>query len=148
MHWAWVKELVACIPGETAEASMTFDKDLFFFEDHFLGDPRVPGVLQLEMIAQTAGMCIRASRTDLTTVLARILTAKFIGAIRPGEYCRVVVKVSRLGSESATIDGEIFVEGYRRCEASMRIALVQGGTVNPGMDAIFDRWQQQRSYHS
>jgi 3-hydroxyacyl-[acyl-carrier-protein] dehydratase len=144
MQWSWVNELRSCVPGSRAEATMTFAEDMFFFSDHSPGDPKVPGVIQVEMIAQTAGMCIRAARADTTTVLARIVNAKFIDAIRPREICRVEARLSRLGSESATVEGAIFVGENKRCSAELRIALVAGGAGYPCMDAILYKWREQR----
>jgi len=144
MHWLWIDELLACTPGESAIASMMFDESAFFFADHSPGAPKVPGVLQVEMIAQTAGICIRAARQDISTVLARIVGAKFSAPILPGEPCRITVHVSKLAPEFASVEGAIFVKEQKRCESSLRIALIAGASGYPRMDAVLERWQQRQ----
>jgi 3-hydroxyacyl-[acyl-carrier-protein] dehydratase len=146
MRWSWIEELVSCIPGREAQATMIFRDNIFFFRDHSPDDPKVPGAIQIEMIAQTAGMCIRATREGTSTVLIRVMNAKFFRPIRPDDPCRIGIRVSRLGIEAATIAGDIFVKGDCCCKAELRIAIVPGGAGYPAMDAILERWRvQQRS---
>jgi 3-hydroxyacyl-[acyl-carrier-protein] dehydratase len=145
MRWSWIDELLSCVPGESAEAIKIFGDQEFFFPDHSPGDPKVPGVILIEMIAQTAGMCIRAARDQATTILARVISARFLAAVRPNSECRVVVHVSKLGKESASVTGTILVEGRRTAEAELWIALVEGGKGYPAMDAILERWRLRQA---
>lgn len=88
--FVFVKELVRCEPGHSAQCRTSFAADEPFFAGHFPGNPLVPGVILTEALAQTAG--IAAASPSSTSegnkpafLLSAIRQMKFLAAVRPGE---------------------------------------------------------------
>lgn len=70
----------------TAVKNITFDEP--FFEGHFPGDPIMPGVLQLEAMAQAGGVLILSQVPDpenYGTLFLKIDNAKFKDKVVPGD---------------------------------------------------------------
>lgn len=70
----------------TAVKNVTFDEP--FFEGHFPGDPIMPGVLQLEAMAQAGGVLILSQVPDpenYGTLFLKIDNAKFKDKVVPGD---------------------------------------------------------------
>ena len=54
--FVFVRKLIACESGLSAECETEFASDDPMFAGHFLVDPLVPGVILTEALAQTAGI--------------------------------------------------------------------------------------------
>jgi 3-hydroxyacyl-[acyl-carrier-protein] dehydratase len=119
-----IDELEECVPGESAVSSRVFSAEDPIFEDHFPGRPMLPGVLQIELIAQTAGACVRSRLRGVRSVLAGVDSARFRTPIEPGELCRIEVEITDLRARSARARGVVSVAGERRCAASILIGLL------------------------
>lgn len=139
-----IDRLVECDPGRRAVAVKTFPTSDLLFMDHFPGAPTVPGVLQVEMIAQTGGRCIRLARPDVSTLLAIVKSAKFVRPVEPGYQCRVSVDVVRLRRQFAVEWGVIDINGVRVCEAELMVAIVANHADPTYRDPILENWKQQQ----
>jgi 3-hydroxyacyl-[acyl-carrier-protein] dehydratase len=124
MRWHWVDRLEECKPGKSAVGIKDFSAVEPFFMDHFPGRPMVPGVLEIEMIAQTAGRCIRILRPEVQPILVSVRSARFLRPIGPGDSCRINVKIVKLGSRYAHETGFIEVSDTRVAEADLFMAIV------------------------
>jgi 3-hydroxymyristoyl/3-hydroxydecanoyl-(acyl carrier protein) dehydratase len=62
--FVFVRELIACDPGVSAECATTFDGDDPMFAGHFPSNPLVPGVILTEALAQTAGIAAAAPHAE------------------------------------------------------------------------------------
>jgi hypothetical protein len=60
----FVRELIACEPGVSAECATTFAGDDPMFAGHFPGNPLVPGVILTEAVGQTAGIAVAAAHAE------------------------------------------------------------------------------------
>ena len=89
LRWLLIDKIVNCEPGVSASGIKVFDPGEELFLDHFPGYPIVPGVLQIEMIAQLAGKCVALSRPGILPVLGTVKGAKFYAQIKPGETCQI-----------------------------------------------------------
>ena len=89
--------------------------------DHFPGFPIVPGVLQVEMIAQVGGKCIRAAKPGILTVLSSVRSAKFYERIEPGDQAVIKADVTIRKSYSIA-RGNIEVKSKKVSEAEVMYA--------------------------
>lgn len=143
MRWILVDRLIECQPGERAVALKTFPRSDLLFADHFPGLPTVPGVLQLEALAQTAGKCIRMARPDRLTLLASVRSARFYRRVGPGDTCRLEIEVSRLRDDMAVVTGVVRVDGERTCQAELMFGLVaRPEAVAAPWDAVAEDWRR------
>ena len=110
MRWLLVDKITEMVPGEKAVGIKCFTLSESFFIDHFPGFPIVPGVLQIEMIAQLGGRCIMAAEPDFLPVLTSDKRAAFRKSIEPGDKAYIFVEVTKRKSYS-TASGRIEVDG-------------------------------------
>ncbi|MDH5429007.1 MAG: 3-hydroxyacyl-ACP dehydratase FabZ [Nitrospirota bacterium] len=93
-----------------------------FFQGHFPGQPIMPGVLLLEVMAQVGGVLARKTAEGKgrpTVFLTGIEKAKFRRPVVPGDQLRVVVEVVRRKDPFWKMSGSILVESSLVCEAEM-----------------------------
>jgi 3-hydroxyacyl-[acyl-carrier-protein] dehydratase len=91
----------------------------WFFQGHFPGQPVMPGVLQVEALAQT--MAVYVARQpgfgDRIGLFAGIDECRFKRIVSPGDTLRLEVTMEKLGSRFgrgqavATVDGEVACQG-------------------------------------
>ncbi|NTW62766.1 MAG: beta-hydroxyacyl-ACP dehydratase [Chlorobiaceae bacterium] len=110
MRWLMVDKIIEMEPGIKATGVKCFSRSELFFMDHFPGYPLVPGVLQIEMIAQTGGKCIMAAKPGFLPVLTSVKSAKFRKAIEPGDKALIHTEVTIRQSYSIA-KGRIEVDG-------------------------------------
>ena len=92
-----------------------------FFQGHFPGVPIMPGVMQLEAMAQVAGILINKvmGKEGKIAFYLSVDNARFRRTILPGDQMRIeaVFLKARLGMYKT--HGKIFVDGQLACEADM-----------------------------
>ena len=85
-----------------------------FFQGHFPGNPVMPGVLQLEAMAQAAGI-LMLRQVDGEGKLAFFMSAdkvKFRRAVKPGDQLQIDVKITKSrGDKIACASAECKVDG-------------------------------------
>ena len=92
-----------------------------WFEGHFPGQPIFPGVLQLEAMAQTAGILLNKvlkSEGKVAYYLG-VDQAKFRRMVVPGDQLRMEIKLLKLRMGMARVAGRALVNGELACEAEM-----------------------------
>jgi 3-hydroxyacyl-[acyl-carrier-protein] dehydratase len=91
----------------------------WFFQGHFPGLPVMPGVLQVEALAQTMAVYVsqQPGFGDRIGLFAGIDEVRFKRMVVPGDTLRLEITMERLGSRFgkgrglATVDGEVACEG-------------------------------------
>jgi 3-hydroxyacyl-[acyl-carrier-protein] dehydratase len=97
-----------------------------FFNGHFPGFPIMPGVLQIEAIAQAGGALLLTEVPDRDSklmVFTGIEKAKFRRAVVPGDQLRIEVKVLQWRRTMVRMQGTASVDGKLACEATVSCAL-------------------------
>jgi 3-hydroxyacyl-[acyl-carrier-protein] dehydratase len=91
------------------------------FQGHFPGMPIFPGVLQLEAMAQTAGILLNKvlkSEGKVSYYLG-VDKAKFRRLVQPGDQIRMEIKILRIRMGMSKVSGQALVDGELACEAEM-----------------------------
>ena len=98
-----------------------------YFQGHFPGMPLMPGVLQLEAMAQLAGMLLlrKLEYTGKLAVLWSIDKVKLRGAVTPGDQLRIEVETKRMKGETAQVRGVGTVAGTVVCEAILMFTMIE-----------------------
>ncbi len=109
------------------------------FEGHFPGYPILPGVLMIEMMAQTGGWLVLAlGGFERMAFLAQVEKAKLRSFVTPGESLQTEVRLVHEGSGYAVVAGHIRgrgQEGGGRGNHLSRAAVPQrGGTTRTARD--------------
>ncbi len=99
--------------------NLTFNE--LFFQGHFPGNPVMPGVLQLESMAQVAGVMLnsRLGNEGKIAYFMSISNAKFRKMVKPGDQLRIEIEAVRLRSRNAIVQGKAFVEHNLVSEAEL-----------------------------
>jgi 3-hydroxyacyl-[acyl-carrier-protein] dehydratase len=149
MRWILVDKLLEMNPGQKAVGVRSFSRSELFFMDHFPGFPIVPGVLQVEMIAQVGGRCIRAANPDILTILTSVKGARFLRKIEPGDQAVIKVEVSvRKGYSVAKGHIEVNEETVSEAEVMYaHIPLPDKGAASLVHDELLEDWMKKRENH-
>ncbi len=145
MRWFLIDKLLECEPGKNAVGVKCFSRSEEFFQDHFPGFPVVPGVLQIEMIAQTGGKCVRLALGHEFTVLGQVKSAKFYRNIEPGDQCIVKIEVQKLAKAYAIATGVIEVNGEKCATAEIMYGILSRDKLDPNYhDPILLDWKKRK----
>jgi UDP-3-O-[3-hydroxymyristoyl] N-acetylglucosamine deacetylase/3-hydroxyacyl-[acyl-carrier-protein] dehydratase len=101
-----------------------------FFQGHFPGDPIMPGVLQIEAMAQAGGiMGLFGKKFDKGNAIAflGIDKARFRGWVRPGDVLRIEVETLQDRRNTMRFAGKCYVDNKVVCEAELFAMLGKKG---------------------
>jgi UDP-3-O-[3-hydroxymyristoyl] N-acetylglucosamine deacetylase/3-hydroxyacyl-[acyl-carrier-protein] dehydratase len=112
----------------TAVKNVTINEP--YFQGHFPGRPVMPGVLQIEAMAQASGI-LMLRRTTSEGKMAFFMSCdkvKFRQAVEPGDQLEIHVELTKLrGNKIAQAKGECKVAGKVVSSAELMFALVDSG---------------------
>jgi len=103
-----------------------------YFAGHFPGNPVMPGVLQLEAMAQAAGILMlrRASCEGKTAFFMSADKVKFRKPVRPGDQLVINAKLLKArGGKIATAEAECTVNGQVVSSADLMFAIVDDADI-------------------
>jgi len=112
--------------GLTAIKNVTGNED--YFQGHFPGYPVMPGVLQIEALAQASALFIvyKYKLPNRPIYFMSLEKVKFRGQVVPGDTLTIVIEEHRFGGKVARASGKGFVGDKLVIEAEM-IAMIDLG---------------------
>jgi 3-hydroxyacyl-[acyl-carrier-protein] dehydratase len=122
-----VDEVVELAPGEHAAGVYHVAADAWYLRGHFPGNPIMPGVLQVEALAQTAAVC-GLSHPDFAgrlALFAGIDDVRFRQIVRPGDLLRLEARIVRLRGAVGRAEVEASVDGEPSCRGVITFALTE-----------------------
>lgn len=141
MRWFLLDRLIEVLPGKKAVGIKCFTRSEHFFTDHFHGFPIVPAVLQVEMMATTAGKAIKIHDDSLLPVVGSIQKAKFYEHVRPGDQCLITCEIEKLGKTYATANCQVSVNGKKVSIATIMFAILPATKLDPNWrDPVVAEW--------
>ena len=116
--------------GATAVACFKVTDDLEILKGHFPGNPILPGVIRIEMMAQASAFVslglkgINKSKAKVETLLLGVEGTKFRKPIVPGMEVEIRATITKNRGSMAYYDGAIFYEGNQIAQASLLARLI------------------------
>ncbi len=104
-----------------------------FFQGHFPGNPVMPGVLQLEAMAQAAGVLMlrRGSAEGKTTLFMSADKVKFRKPVRPGDQLIINAKLTKTrGAKLAAAEVTCTVDGQVVSSGELMFAIVDSSEID------------------
>ncbi len=124
----FVDAVPVCEPGRRIEAvkNVSFADD--FVAGHFPGEPVMPGVLQIEALAQACCILMACSYPEEAAgkrpAFAGLENARFRKPVRPGDTLYLHASLTQYRRGFATFAARAEVRGEKVCEAVIKAALV------------------------
>jgi 3-hydroxyacyl-[acyl-carrier-protein] dehydratase len=121
-----VDKIIELVPREriVGVKQVTFNEQ--FFQGHFPGAPVMPGVLQIEALAQVGAILALREFADPTNKIpffSGIERARFRRPVVPGDTLMLEVKAIRIGTRVQKMWGEAKVDGQTTAEAEIMCIL-------------------------
>ena len=118
------------VPGEKGVGLKNVTMNEEFFQGHFPGNPVMPGVLQIEAMAQTAGAIVIAAEEDYKNSTKSVLFmsvdgVKFRKQVKPGDQLRMHVEKIKERRNIYVFKGQALVDGQVVSEAEFT-AMIMG----------------------
>lgn len=110
----------------TATGFYTVKGDEYFLQGHFPGNPIVPGVIQCEMMAQSACVLFADKMTEgVLPVYTGLDKVRFRGMIKPGDKIRIDTKILKQFHPMYVLHGEVSVDGRKCMSGDFSFAIVK-----------------------
>ena len=117
------------VPGEKGVGIKNVTMNEEFFQGHFPNNPVMPGVLQIEAMAQTAGAVVIAKQGDYTEKKRSVLFmgvdgVKFRKQVKPGDQLRMHVEKIKERRNIFVFKTTAMVDGQVASEAELTAMIV------------------------
>jgi 3-hydroxyacyl-[acyl-carrier-protein] dehydratase len=122
-----VEAIVDLVPGESARCTRTTRPDDWFFQGHFPGNPVVPAIVLVELLAQTGGLAAGAplaglEARPLALRVAALGPFKFSSAATANQCLEATARVTGRMGGLHKVEGQVTADGRLVAAGSITLA--------------------------
>jgi len=120
-----VDEVLELVQGERIVALKHVDESEYYFEGHFPQEKVMPGVLQIESLAQAGAIAILSmpQHKGKIAYFGGIKEAKFRQKVVPGDCLRLEVTLGRMRSSAGVGTAVAYVNDKVACKCEITFAI-------------------------
>ena len=120
-----VDRITECVPGKYSKGYKNLTMNEEFFQGHFPNNPIMPGVLQIEALAQCSAPILLTldEYKDKLTLFASMDNVRFKNIVRPGDRFDMEVELLKLKGPIGKCHAVGYVDGKIVVEADMTVAM-------------------------
>ncbi len=120
-----VDRITECVPGKYSKGYKNVSINEDFFNGHFPGNPIMPGVLQLEALAQCSAPILLTldSFKGKLALFAGMENVRFKNIVRPGDKFEMEIELVKLKGVIGKSHAVGYVDGKVVVEADMTVAM-------------------------
>ncbi|HHY44744.1 MAG TPA: 3-hydroxyacyl-ACP dehydratase FabZ [Firmicutes bacterium] len=121
----FISRIISIEPEKGAVAEYDVPHDLSILRGHFPGYPILPGVIVLEMLAQTGALAIlsREEFKGKLAYLAGVDSARFRRPVSPGDTLRAEMTMDSMRLNVGRARGRVTVDGEEVARATILFAI-------------------------
>lgn len=120
-----VDRITECVPGKYVKGYKCVTMNEEFFQGHFPGNPIMPGVLQIEAMAQcSAPLLLTLDKfKGMIPLFASIDSVRFKTIVRPGDKFEMEIELLKLKGPIGKCKATGYVDGKVAVEAEMTVCM-------------------------
>lgn len=122
-----VDRITEFVPGKYSKGYKNLTANEMFFNGHFPGNPIMPGVLQIEAMAQMAAPILLSldQYKGKLALFAAVDKVRFKSIVRPGDKLEMEAYMTKIRGSISKCDARAYVDGKLCVEAEITIALIE-----------------------